>query len=526
MSRGLGLRRRLRLGARSLAVVVCGVPLGVGYLLVVGGGLVVGAALSILWIGVPLIGHTVGAAWRLADVERRHANRLLHAHMPPLGVRPGRRWREQLEDLGTRGFWRAVAALVLKLPATVAGIVAICTPLAITVTLATLGVEGLAGAGDGRFVGPWMLNAGTGLVLLLLAPLALVLTLATLLWVGTLIRAMDRALLGARRTLEGPVREMLAESLGDRSLSIAYWLPDREIFVDERGWPTELPEPGSGRAWTAVERDGQRVAAIIHDEELDAGPELVDAAAATAALAIDNERLKADLRARVQELRRSRLRIVEAADDARRRLERDLHDGAQQQLVSLALDLRLLRARLGDHEAAELVDNAAGRLADALAELRELARGIHPAILSERGLEPAVEVLAERCPIPISWNVELDERLAPSAEAAAYFVVSEGLANVAKYVPHGQASVSIHRQGDNLEVVVEDDGPGGADVSKGSGLRGLADRVSALEGSLTLDSEPGRGTRMVASIPWRIAEPVVRPPLPQPEDEPAVERQR
>ena len=114
----------------------------------------------------------------------------------------------------------------------------------------------------------------------------------------------------------------------------------------------------------------------------------------------------------MQELRRSRLRIVEAADDARRRLERDLHDGAQQQLVSLALDLRLLRARLGDHEAAELVDNAAARLADALAELRELARGIHPAILSERGLEPAVEVLAERCPIPIDWTVDLDERLA------------------------------------------------------------------------------------------------------------------
>ena len=148
------------------------------------------------------------------------------------------------------------------------------------------------------------------------------------------------------------MREMLAESLGDRSLSIAYWLPDREIFVDERGCPAELPEPGSGRAWTAVERDGQRVAAIIHDDELDAAPSSCDAAAATAALAIDNERLKADLRARVQELRRSRLRIVEAADDARRRLERDLHDGAQQQLVSLALDLRLLRARLGDHEAA------------------------------------------------------------------------------------------------------------------------------------------------------------------------------
>jgi signal transduction histidine kinase len=521
MSGGLDLRRRLRLGARSLAVVVAGVPLGIAYLVVVGGGLVVGALLSILWIGVPLIGKTVGATWRLADVERRHANRLLHAHMPPLGVRPGRPWREELEDLGTRGFWRACAALVLKLPATLAGIAAICIPLGISVALIVLGVQGVAGTADGRFVGPWTLDPLTGLVLLVIAPGGVVLTLATLLFVGTLIRAMDRALLGARRTLEGPVREMLAESLGDRSLSIAYWLPDRGIFVDERGWPADLPEPGSGRAWTAVERDGQRVAAIIHDEELDAAPELVDAAAATAALAIDNERLKADLRARVQELRRSRLRIVEAADDARRRLERDLHDGAQQQLVSLALDLRLLRARLADHEAAEFVDNAAARLADALAELRELARGIHPAILSERGLAPAVEVLAERCPIPVDWTVDLEERPAPSAEAAAYFVVSEGLTNVAKYVPHGHASVRIARDGDALQVVVADDGPGGVDVGSGSGLRGLADRVSALEGTLEIDSPPGEGTRMVARIPWRVAQPQLRPALPQVPDEAA-----
>jgi signal transduction histidine kinase len=521
MSGGLDLRRRLRLGTRSFAVVVAGVPLGVAYLAVVGGGLVVGALLSVLWIGVPLIGKTVGATWRLADVERRHANRLLHAHMPPLGVRPGRGWREELEDLGTRGFWRACAALVLKLPATLAGIAAICIPLGLTVALIVLGVQGVAGTADGRFVGPWTLDPLTGVVLLVIAPGGLVLTLATLLFVGTLIRAMDRTLLGARRTLEGPVREMLAESLGDRSLSIAYWLPDRGIFVDERGWPADLPEPGSGRAWTAVERDGQRVAAIIHDDELDAGTELVHAAAATAALAIDNERLKADLRARVQELRRSRLRIVEAADDARRRLERDLHDGAQQQLVSLALDLRLLRARLGDHDAAELVDNAAGRLADALAELRELARGIHPAILSERGLEPAVEVLAERCPIPIDWSVDLAERPAASAEAAAYFVVSEGLTNVAKYVPHGHASVRIARDGDALQVVVADDGPGGVDVGSGSGLRGLADRVSALEGTLEIDSPPGEGTRMVARIPWRVAQPLLRPALPQVPDEAA-----
>ena len=168
------------------------------------------------------------------------------------------------------------------------------------------------------------------------------------------------------------------------------------------GTPSTLPESGSRRAWTAVERDGRRVAAILHDAELDTGPELVQAAAAAAALALDNERLKADLRARVEELRVSRVRIVEAADAARRRLERDLHDGAQQQLVSLALDLRVLKARAAaTPEAAALVDELAEKLATGLAELRELARGIHPAVLTQRGLGPAIESLAERIPLPV-----------------------------------------------------------------------------------------------------------------------------
>src|SRR5205823_4322707 len=190
-------------------------------------------------------------------------------------------------------------------------------------------------------------------------------------------------LLAPRMVGEGPVREMLAESLGDRTVSIAYWLPDRRAFVDEIGRPVDLPEPGSGRTWTAVERNGRRVAAIVHDAALDTTPELVHAAAAASSLAIDNERLKADLRARLEELRVSRRRIVEATDDARRRIERDLHDGAQQQLVALALQLRILRARAADPELQSLVDNLSAGLAVAIEELRELARGIHPAILTE-----------------------------------------------------------------------------------------------------------------------------------------------
>ena len=204
------------------------------------------------------------------------------------------------------------------------------------------------------------------MLLLVLAVASIVLTIAILGALRLAVRAYTRAVLGSRGAQEGPIRELLAERVGDRTLSIAYWLADREAFVDEFGRQVALPAPGSGRAWTAVEHDGRRVAAIIHDAELDTTPELVNAAAAAAALALDNERLKADLRARVEDLRISRARIVEAADAARRRLERDLHDGAQQQLVSLALDLRLLRARLKGSDAVPMVEeisDEAGRRA-------------------------------------------------------------------------------------------------------------------------------------------------------------------
>jgi signal transduction histidine kinase len=300
---------------------------------------------------------------------------------------------------------------------------------------------------------------------------------------------------------------MLAERLGDRSLNIAYWLPDRGVFVDDRGHRVDLPGAGSGRAWTAVEREGTRVAAIVHDAELDATPELVHAAASAAALAIDNERLKADLRARLEELRHSRRRIVEAADDARREIERNLHDGAQQQLVSLALDLRLLRARLKhDPELAGTVEELADKLAAALAELRELARGIHPAVLSDHGLTPAIHVLVERVPIAVECELTIEERLPAPVEAAAYFVIAEGLTNVIKYANATTAKVSVRRRRGEVEVEVSDNGVGGAQLDVGTGLRGLSDRLAALEGELALKSPLGEGTRLSAWIPTRAPE--------------------
>jgi signal transduction histidine kinase len=220
-------------------------------------------------------------------------------------------------------------------------------------------------------------------------------------------------------------------------------------------------------------------------------------------MAIDNERLKADLRARVQELHVSRLRIVEAADAARRRLERDLHDGAQQHLVSVALELRMLKARLREHEASEAVAGIEEKLAVALAELRELARGIHPAILTERGLGPAIEAVSSRAVVDVDVQMEIEERLPGQVEAAAYFVVAEGLTNVAKYARATRARVRVRRSEGEVEVLVEDDGVGGASFAPDSGLRGLSDRLAALEGSLGLDSPPGEGTRLAARIPCR-----------------------
>jgi signal transduction histidine kinase len=219
-------------------------------------------------------------------------------------------------------------------------------------------------------------------------------------------------------------------------------------------------------------------------------------------VAQENLRLDSELQARLDELRESRARIVQEGDSARRKLERDLHDGAQQRLVGLALDLRMARSRLAEQpeEAARILDEAQAELARATDELRELARGIHPAVLSDRGLAAAVDALAVRAPLPVEVEAELDGRLPEPVEAAAYFVVAEALTNVARHSEADHAEVGILRTSGRLQVEVRDDGRGGADL-RGSGLRGLADRLSALDGSLVVFSEPGKGTLVRASIP-------------------------
>jgi signal transduction histidine kinase len=313
---------------------------------------------------------------------------------------------------------------------------------------------------------------------------------------GTLITRLGQA------PSAGGLREELARALGDPSVELAYWLPDTRQYVGATGHPLVLPAPGDGRSVTEVERDGRRIAAIIHDPALLDDAEQVSAAGAAAALALENERLEAELRAKVEELSASRERIVESGYEARRRLERDLHDGAQQRLVSLALSLRLLRRRVKrDPDALHELDRARGDLDHALEELRELARGIHPSVLTDRGLNAALHGLAQRAPVPVEFQGTPNDRLPDRVELAAYFVVAESLTNVAKYARATHASVNVRRHDGHVVVEVTDDGVGGADPATGSGLRGLLDRVAAVGGRLELDSPRGQGTTVRAAIP-------------------------
>jgi signal transduction histidine kinase len=336
-----------------------------------------------------------------------------------------------------------------------------------------------------------------------LAVLAMMVALAAgMVWARTARAAAADLVVELERTPPGSVREVLARTLGDPSLELALWLPERGSYVDAGGAPLALPAPGTGRAVTVLGDRDAPVAALVHDPVLLERRALLKAAGAAARFALENERLQAQLRAQLAELRASRARIVRAGDEERRRLERDLHDGAQQRLLALGLALQLARAQLGPQAngAAELLGEADGELRAALDELRELARGIHPAVLTEQGLDAALRTLAERSPIPVTIVAIPDERLPAPAEAAAYFLVSEALANVAKHAHASRVRVSV-RVGERALVDVEDDGIGGADPAHGSGLRGLADRVHALDGELAIDSPPGRGTHVHAEFP-------------------------
>jgi signal transduction histidine kinase len=305
----------------------------------------------------------------------------------------------------------------------------------------------------------------------------------------------------------GAIEDALATALGDPALAVAFWLPEENGYADREGRAIALPAGRDGTVATEITHQGRRVGALIHDAALAGDPELMRAAAGAAGLALENDRLAVELRARLQALRASRTRIVETGDAERRRLSRDLHDGAQQRLVALLLDLQLARDRWDNQPESSraLVDDALEHARAAVEELRDLASGIHPAVLSQRGLDAALESLANRSSVPVELHVALDERLPSSAETAAYFVVAEALTNVAKYAEATHARVTVRREDGDAVVEIRDDGVGGADAAGGSGLRGLDDRVGALDGTIELESPPGRGTLLRARIPLRHA---------------------
>lgn len=293
--------------------------------------------------------------------------------------------------------------------------------------------------------------------------------------------------------------QALADALHDPTLVVGLWLPEQQCYADREGREVPLPSADSRRRVTRVDREGTPVAVLIHDPALLHMPELVDAACAAAALALENERLAAELRRRLDQLASSRGRLVHAVAVERRRLERDLHDGVQQRLLSAAMTLGLAEATSTDGRL--LVAEAKATVLTALDELRALCDGIHPPVLTERGLPGAVREMTAVASVPTELNIQLPQAPPPEIETVAYYVVAEALTNIGKHATATRSSVSIGLRSGSLVVEVGDDGCGGADPTGGSGLSGLAERVEANGGTLAVISPAGRGTTIRAVLP-------------------------
>jgi signal transduction histidine kinase len=299
----------------------------------------------------------------------------------------------------------------------------------------------------------------------------------------------------------GTLRTTLARVLGDPTLRVGYWSPTAGSYVDDAGRPFEIPLPGGNRSVTRVGRQGHPVAALVHDPAVLEDPRLLDAVGAASRLAASYALLQAETRAQLTELHASRRRLLETGDAERRRLETRLRAGAERRLVCLGQLLHQARGRAGvNPELAAGLDSAEVQLERTLRELRELAHGLHPQALTEHGLARALVSLAEESPVPVEFSLSV-EPLPQEIEAAIYFVCSEALANVAKYASASKIGVVVATTDGAARVEVVDDGVGGADAAHGSGLRGLADRLEALGGSLAIESPPDGGTRVIGELP-------------------------
>jgi signal transduction histidine kinase len=326
----------------------------------------------------------------------------------------------------------------------------------------------------------------------------------TVLLRSRLARGGLAGLFRALRSLDpGQLEPALARAMGDPALEIAYRRPDGS-YADVHGNAVTLPAPGSERSVATVEPAGAPAAALVYDRSLDDDAELVDAVRAAATIVLEHRHLQDEARARMSELRASRQRLVVAGDAERRRIERNLHDGAQARLVALGLQLARIhgRIRADPDEAEQLATSASDELARSLTELRELARGIRPSVL-DHGLDVALDALAVRSAVPTAVALEPGPPLSEASGFAAYLVTSEALANVAKHAGAGSAWVRVIRPPSRVVLEISDDGVGGADPSRGSGLRGLADRVEALGGTLQVRDRHTGGTMVTADLPDR-----------------------
>lgn len=330
--------------------------------------------------------------------------------------------------------------------------------------------------------------------------------------VGLLRSRLGRSLVGElvielqKPMPHGRLREALSWAVGDPTLELAFWLPESGRYVDDQGAHFRLPpEENEIRGVTElIDSDGEPLAVLIHDVSLVQDVKRVEAVAGAARLTLENERLHAELRAQLDAVRASRARLVDAADLARRRLERDLHDGAQQRLLAASTAVeraRMLNGNAGDSRLEDLLEEVSAELKETLTELRELARGIHPALLTDEGLGAAIESLALRAQVPTRILSIPRERFPTAVEAAAYFVVTEGLTNAAKHAGASEVVVRAETSDGSLRIQVSDDGVGGANINGGSGLGGLEDRVVSLGGVFDMESPDGAGTTIRATIP-------------------------
>jgi signal transduction histidine kinase len=399
-------------------------------------------------------------------------------------------------DWATLALSVAVAAAAMHRFRTATGAMRKAAGLALAAAVAYAGALAL-GAVD-RLAG-WDPHTDAALwtyeIVIASAAIVLVIDLIRAPWAGAVVTGLVVDLGAPQQS--ATLRTRLARALGDPSLVVGYRLATGAL-VDEAGRPVELPAAGSGRAVTPIEDRGEQIAVLVHDEVLLADQKLLEAVAAAARLAVANVTLQAETRARADEIDASRRRIVEAADSQRRRLGRELRLGAERRLDRVGTLLAGARTNFTEVDSAPM-HALEKELGEARREVREFAQGVHPAALSERGLMPALAMLAESTPVPVEITGEVG-RLPEPIEAALFFVCSEALTNVAKHALASRASIDVTEERGHVVATIVDDGVGGANPGHGSGLRGLADRVEALGGRLLVESPRAGGTRLVAEI--------------------------